>query len=190
MKGLNDMENSKNAFEAAEKKILEDKKIIAPICARCGEISKSNHLYYIIKPEDGGQNRLENLIPLCDLCESEKVYYELCSLSVEEFLAAPNAKLLALALTSGYGKTNTSLSKCIKELNFVKFAFMANACETNGIMKAEEYEKELKRQNEIFSRYNYSNPQWLVDNNDDMLAFADAAGIEESIKTRKDNLKK
>lgn len=134
------------------------------ICARCGKFSKSAHLHHIKELIDGGSNNNENLIPLCENCHIEWDAGADVGMEFGEFLVSLSSMTWQIAAMTGLFGSPYPVGEAFA--NIYKLQFTGNALrytpqkdEKRGYL---DYWRELKRQNELFSTYPYSDHDKMI----------------------------
>lgn len=132
------------------------------ICARCGLSSKSVNIHHIEELIGGGENRTENMIPLCGDCHRE---WDLCydvGMDFGEFLVSLNSKAWQIATKIGFFKSPYSVGKALETVYQVQFS--GNAVKYPGVEDDPlSYFKELKKQNQVFNAYPYSDHKRMLE---------------------------
>ena len=132
------------------------------ICARCGLASKSVNIHHIKELFEGGENKTQNMIPLCGDCHRE---WDLChdiGMTFGEFLVSLPSKAWQIATKLGFFKSPYPVGKAIETVYQIQFS--GNAVKYPGIDEDPlAYFKELKRQNGIFNAYPYSDHKKMLE---------------------------
>lgn len=131
------------------------------ICARCGLASKSVNIHHIEELHQGGENKTENMIPLCGDCHRE---WDLChdvGMTFGEFLVSLPSKAWQIATKLGFFKSPHPTGGAIEAVYQVQFS--GHAVKYPGVEEDPlAYFKELKKQNELFSAYPYSDHKKML----------------------------
>lgn len=113
------------------------------ICARCGLASKSVNIHHIEELHQGGENKTENMIPLCGDCHRE---WDLChdvGMTFGEFLVSLPSKAWQIATKLGFFKSPHPTGRAIEAVYQVQFS--GHAVKYPGVEEDPlAYFKELK----------------------------------------------
>jgi hypothetical protein len=134
------------------------------ICARCGRFSKSVNLHHITELIDGGSNDNRNLIPLCEDCHIE---WDTCAdlgMELGEFLVSLSPTTWQMATMTGLFRSPHAIGEAL--IGIYKMQFAGSALRYTVIKNQNgacfDYWNELKRQNEMFPSYPYSNHDKMI----------------------------
>lgn len=155
---------SRQEFAKKRKALLAQTASGQFICARCGRFSKSVNLHHITELIDGGSNDNRNLIPLCEDCHIE---WDTCAdvgMVFGEFLVSLPSMTWQMVAMTGLLRSPHSIGKALAGV--YKMQFTGGALRFTAIKKQNrvyfDYWDELKRQNEMFPSYPYSNHDKMI----------------------------
>ena len=155
------MTEQRKEFATMRRKLLRETGSKEFICARCGTMSKSNHIHHIKELIDGGENDVKNMIPLCGDCHLE---WDLCAdvgMSFGEFLVSLSNKAWQIATKAGLLKAPTLSGEMFSTVYQLQFTTAAIKC-ANKYEDVLRYFDEMERQNKIFSAYPYSDHKKML----------------------------
>lgn len=149
-----DKKDPRSEFNKFRRKLLKEHNIEHLICARCGEWRCSVHLHHIKEIVYGGDNKIENLIPLCCRCHGEWDCWNDGEFDFGTFLLTPPISAIKKVFFGKMAMSKHSLMTfraMLPPLYSAVWAEMYHDGEDCG-----QYMGELFRQNEIFNAYPYS----------------------------------
>lgn len=154
---------ARREFSKLRNELIKKYKISDFICARCGYSSPSVHLHHITELVDGGTNTLGNLIPLCEGCHKEWDLYINDDITFGEFLISPPAYAIlhmikfgdVLASTQSTRQYYGWFSANIIDMSSTRYLKRHNC-------SVEDFYNELRRQNDIFPVFPYSDRKKMI----------------------------
>lgn len=164
-------------FAKIRNKLIKETATKEFICARCGKVGSSVNIHHMEELWEGGENELDNLIPLCSTCHEEWDLYDAVGMDFGNFLVSLPVGIWVLLTASGVFRYPHHLSEVLRnsyKMQFASHALKFGDRSENGFI---EYYNELKRQNAMFDSFPYSD-------HDKMLELY--GGIFETIESAED----
>ena len=148
-------------FQKFRRKLLRENGIEHLICARCGEWRISVHLHHITELVHGGTNDTENLIPLCYECHHEWDVWDDGEFDFGTFLLTPKLRDIRKIYFGKLAISTHSMLMCHVTQNCIRSTEWANMyCDGEDDY---EYIEEYRRQNDLFSKYPYSDTKRMFE---------------------------
>ena len=148
------MRDARTEFNKFRRRLLKENNIEHLICARCGEWRHSVHLHHIVPLVSGGENKAENLIPLCFVCHDEWDSWDGDGFDFGTFLLTPPIRYIRKVFFGKMAMSKQSLmlyratQRPMRSHDWAEMYHDGEDCE--------QYRVEWERQNAIFNTYPYS----------------------------------
>lgn len=172
------MDEKRYEFSLIRRNLLKNTTYGEFICARCGHFSSGVNLHHIKELCENGFNEKSNFIPLCGSCHNEWDSYKAMGVCFEQFLISLPSSAWATLMKYGVFKTGIRPDELIPYA--YKSQFFGEAVKFHDVHGGDvfSYFDELKKQNEVFSAFPYSDHDLMLELYGDVYERVDDFEIE------------